>query len=124
MPGDLWPVHKGAVEGIPGVFAKNERSSVSVRTPDGLAVSVMVGAYNVGSIRLAADRELGFSRFGTWSPEGGAQPVAKTQELGVFELGSTVVLLIDKSLRAASGGSAFPVPGASVRMGEALAVPA
>lgn len=120
MPGDLWPVHKGAVEGIPGVFAKNERSSVSVRTPHGTAVAVMVGAYNVGSIRLAANKDLGHGSTGAWIPEGGNLAVAKADQLGVFELGSTVVLLLDKNLRAACGGDAFPEPGRAVRMGEAI----
>lgn len=120
IPGDLWPVNKGAVEGIPGVFAKNERSSVSVRTPRGMAVAVMVGAYNVGSIRLAANGELGRGTTGIWTPPGGSLAVAKAEQLGVFELGSTVVLLLDKNLRAACGGDAFPEPGRSVRMGEAL----
>ncbi|HQF53542.1 MAG TPA: archaetidylserine decarboxylase [Fibrobacteria bacterium] len=120
VPGDLWPVNKGAVEGIPGVFAKNERSSVSVRTPHGTAVAVMVGAYNVGSIRLAADKDLGHGTTGTWIPQGGSLAVAKADQLGVFELGSTVVLLLDKDLRAACAGDAFPEPGRSVRMGEAI----
>ena len=123
IPGDLWPVNKGAVEGLPGVFVKNERASVSVRTPHGMAVAVMVGAYNVGSIRLAANRELGFSTSGAWEP---SVPlvVAKGDELGIFELGSTVVLLIDKNLRQACGGGAFPSLGTPVRMGEALSFPA
>lgn len=123
IPGDLWPVNKGAVEGIPGVFVKNERSSVSVRTPEGLAVAVMVGAYNVGSIRLTANRELGFSRSGEWTPFEGPLVVAKADELGIFELGSTVVLLLDASLHEALGGGGFPEAGSPVRMGEAILSP-
>jgi len=123
IPGDLWPVNKGAVEGIPGVFVKNERSSVSVKTPQGYAVSVMVGAYNVGSIRLTANRELGFSRTGEWIPFDGAISVAKAEELGIFELGSTVVLLLDAALGKALGDGAFPPPGTSVRLGEEIFLP-
>lgn len=123
MSGDLWPVNKAAVEGIPGVFVKNERSSIVVDAPHGMAVAVMVGAYNVGSIRLTCNRDLGFSQTGAWSPESGKIPVAKVDELGIFELGSTVVLLIDKSLRAACSGKVFPVAGASVRLGETLSFP-
>lgn len=123
IPGDLWPVNKGAIEGIPGVFVKNERASVSVVAPEGLAVAVMVGAYNVGSIRLSANRELGFSRTGEWIPFEGGIGVSKADELGVFELGSTVVLLFDRSIVAALGATDFPVPGSSVRMGEAIFSP-
>ncbi len=120
IPGDLWPVNKGAVEGIPGVFVKNERSSVTVRTPQGVAVAVMVGAYNVGSIRLSCQKDLGFARSGAWTPPGGVQTVAQADELGVFELGSTVVLLLDRSLRQALGEGRFPAPGTAVRMGQAV----
>jgi len=123
IPGDLWPVNKGAVQGIPGVFVKNERSTVSVRTPQGMAVAVMVGAYNVGSIRLSCNRELGFSESGAWVPPDGAVPVSKGDELGVFELGSTVVLLVDKDLRAACAGKSIPVTDDPVRMGQALSLP-
>jgi phosphatidylserine decarboxylase len=123
IPGDLWPVNKGAIEGIPGVFAKNERTSISVRGENGLAVSVMVGAYNVGSIRLAANRELGFSHTGEWIPFEGGIGVAKADELGIFELGSTVVLLLDRSTATSLGAGGFPEPGTSVRMGEAIYFP-
>ena len=124
IPGDLWPVNKGAVEGIPGVFVKNERSSISVKTPQWYAVAVMVGAYNVGSIRLTANRELGFSRTGEWIPFDGAISVSKAEELGIFELGSTVVLLLDAALGKALGDGAFPPPGTLIRMGEAIFLPA
>ena len=124
IPGDLWPVNKGAVQGIPGVFVKNERSSVSVRTPQGMAVAVMVGAYNVGSIRLTCNRELGFSRTGAWTPLDGPVAVAKGDELGIFELGSTVVLLLDKQLAQACAGATVPVTDEPVRMGRALSLPA
>jgi phosphatidylserine decarboxylase len=124
IPGDLWPVNKGAIEGIPGVFVKNERTSVTIKAPDGLAVAVMVGAYNVGSIRLTSNRELGFSRTGEWIPFEEAVSVAKSDEMGIFELGSTVVLLLDASLGMALGVGAYPVPGASVRMGESIFPPA
>lgn len=122
IPGDLWPVHRQAVEGIPGLFARNERAWVAVRTPVGTAIAVMVGAYNVGSIRLTACPGLGRDLRGLWTPPAPAA-IAAGDELGIFEMGSTVVLLVDKALREASGGRAFPVPGASVRAGQALAFP-
>jgi len=119
IPGDLWPVHKAAVEGIPKLFVRNERAWVAVRTEHGLAVAVMVGAYNVGSIRLSSCPELGRSERGIWIPPTPV-PVAAGQELGIFELGSTVVLLVDKSLRHAACGADWPVLGDPVRTGTAL----
>ncbi len=44
IPGDLWPVNRAAVAGIPGLFVRNERAWVAVRDGHGLAVIVMVGA--------------------------------------------------------------------------------
>jgi len=122
IPGDLWPVNRSAVEGIPGLFVRNERAWVAVRNGHGLAVVVMVGAYNVGSIRLSACSELGRSLGGGWSP---AQPipVVAGDPLGVFEMGSTVVVLADRGMRRAAAGLAWPLTGASVRMGRSLPFP-
>lgn len=122
IPGDLWPVHRAAVEGIPGLFVANERAWVAVRSADGLAVAVMVGAYNVGSIRLTACPELGRSIQGAWAPPTPAVVVAG-DELGIFEMGSTVVLLVSRGLREKSGGMAFPETGKSVRCGMGMAFP-
>jgi phosphatidylserine decarboxylase len=120
--GDLWPVNRSAVEGIPGLFVKNERAWVALRTPHGLVVSVMVGAYNVGSIRLGACPEMGRIRTGEWTPSQPIQVVAGS-EMGVFEMGSTVVVLVDRAMRHAAAGLAWPLQGASVRMGRSLPFP-
>jgi phosphatidylserine decarboxylase len=122
VPGDLWPVNRSAVEGIPGLFVKNERAWVALRTPQGLVVSVMVGAFNVGSIRLGACPEMGRYRTGEWTPDGKIQ-VAAGSEMGIFEMGSTVVVLVDRAMRHAAAGLAWPLPGASVRMGRSLPFP-
>jgi len=54
LPGDLWPVNERAVEGVPGLFARNERVPVLGKTARGHVFAyVCVGALNVGSIRLA-----------------------------------------------------------------------
>lgn len=122
IPGDLWPVHRAAVEGIPGLFVANERAWVAVRSEEGLAVMVMVGAYNVGSIRLTANPELGRTEQGAWKPSGSTE-VRSGDELGIFEMGSTVVVLVGKSLREKSRGESFPETGRSVRCGMGIAFP-
>lgn len=122
IPGDLWPVNLPAVEGIPGLFVKNERAWVALRTPQGMAVAVMVGAYNVGSIRLGACPEMGRGRTGEWTPARPI-PVVAGSEMGVFEMGSTVVVLVDRSMRHAALGLAWPLSGAPVRMGRSLPFP-
>jgi phosphatidylserine decarboxylase len=122
IPGDLWPVNRAAVAGIPGLFVRNERAWVAVRNGHGLAVIVMVGAYNVGSIRLSACPQLGRSLRGGWSPARPI-PVLAGDPMGVFEMGSTVVVLVDLGMRRAAAGLAWPLPGASVRMGRSLPFP-
>lgn len=119
VPGDLWPVNRSAVEGIPGLFVKNERAWVAVRTPLGMVVAVMVGAFNVGSIRIGACPGLGRKRTGEWTPANPV-PVAAGSELGVFEMGSTVVVLVDRAMRGAAAGLAWPAHGGAVRMGRSL----
>ena len=122
IPGDLWPVNRSAVEGIPGLFVRNERAWVAVRNEHGLAVAVLVGAYNVGSIRLSDCPQPTGNLRGGWTP---AQPVPVRAGnlLGVFEMGSTVVVLVDRGMRKAAAGLAWPLAGASVRMGRSLPFP-
>lgn len=122
IAGDLWPVNRAAIEGVPGVFARNERAWVEVQTEHGHAIVVMVGAFNVGSIRLSSRPELGHGTTGDWVPSS-AISVASGDELGIFEMGSTVVVLLDESLRKATLGTSWPEPGSSVRMGAGLALP-
>lgn len=122
IPGDLWPVHRAAIEGVPGVFCRNERAWVEVETDHGRAIIVMVGAFNVGSIRLAARPGLGHGEVGDWIPTSPIAVVAG-DELGVFEMGSTVILVLDEALRQATLGTSWPTIGTSVRMGAGLALP-
>jgi len=122
IPGDLWPVNRSAVEGIPGVFARNERAWVEIETDHGRAIAIMVGAFNVGSIRLTAHPELGASERGDWIPSLPV-PVRAGDELGIFEMGSTVVLLLDEPLRQACAGSSWPTSDTPIRMGANLSFP-
>lgn len=123
IPGRLYPVNSLAVRHVPGLFAVNERVSVLIETKDhGRVAVVLVGAANVGRISLS------FSTLMTNT--GGAAlhetptrpiPIARGEELGAFNLGSTVVLLIaDPRLEAAPGLA----PGDLVRMGQKLFTPA
>lgn len=96
-PGTLWPVNGAAVRRVPSLFAVNERVATQIDTADGPVVAVMVGATNVGSIRLAYD-DLVTNRAGRRAAatleHSPPVPVARGDDLGVFELGSTVILLV------------------------------
>ena len=84
-----------AVARIPRLFAVNERVTTLLETAHGRIAVVMVGATNVGSIRLA------YEDFVTNRGAPGRHwrhrdlAIARGAHLGTFELGSTVVLLVE-----------------------------
>lgn len=120
IPGHLWPVNPLAVSNIDGLFAVNERliSYVENDALDDVAV-VMVGATCVGRMTLA---------FNDMATNGGFRrredlvlpspvEVEAGDELGMFNLGSTVVLVVGTSdFRFADGLEV----GTPVRMGQRL----
>jgi phosphatidylserine decarboxylase len=117
LPGRLFPVNGPAVRQIDGLFARNERVAVHLDSAAfGPVAVVLVGAANVGRITLSF-APLVTNRGGSGGRTEPATPVVLDRggELGVFHLGSTVVLLLaDPSLRPAA------VAGDLVRMGQAL----
>jgi len=112
LPGDRFSVN-------PNVLAKrrvldiNERCVLRFESERGPYVLVMVGALNVGRIRVT----------GVEPDHGGAlakpREVARGEELARFELGSTVVLFLPFEGLQPSPSLA---PGAVVRLGQPLAV--
>ncbi len=98
IPGDLWPVNQWSVENINKVFCVNERLIVDQETEFGKVKTVFVGATNVGQISLTLDAKVSSNIEGVVS---GAREfnytpgldVKKGDELGIFHMGSTVVML-------------------------------
>lgn len=119
--GTLYPVNRIGVEHVPGLFAKNERVVITQTTPRfGSVVTVMVGALVVGGIVVRFDPTLVSRRGAARGEVRYASPrpsVARGEELGSFELGSTAIVLIPKS----AGVVLDVVPGQPIRMGEAIA---
>lgn len=116
LPGTLWPVFPAAVRRITGLFAQNERAWVQVDTPVGTQQVVLVGAFGVGRIELGCCDLL--TNTGG-AAAGGDVSLTQTRgaELGIFHLGSTVVVL------NAPGTWRWGVAaGDSVRMGQRVAV--
>lgn len=83
---DLWPVHDESVAEIKDLFIANERVVVSLSTQLGPVETVFVGATNVGSIDI-------YKSVG--------DTVQKGEELGVFQFGSTVVMVYPKAMKIA-----------------------
>ncbi len=96
IPGDLWPVNQESVEKIDELFIRNERMVVEIATEFGPVAVVFVGATNVGSIELSFERSLRGNSQQSEVIEKTYRPpleIQKGQELGLFRMGSTVVVL-------------------------------
>jgi len=119
-PGTLWPVNRIGLEGVDGLFAQNERICAFMRASpgDALLCLVAVGATMVGKVRLTFDsletNQAGARAEQRRYPEG--IPLAKGEEWGRFEFGSTIVLLSEAGKVALD----LRPPGTAVRLGERI----
>ena len=121
IPGDLFSVNAATAASVAGLFARNERIACVFETTVGPVAVVLVGALFVGSMSLAWSGDVVAAPDGRprdVAPGGGPVTLDKGEELGRFNMGSTVILLfppgavqLEPSLTA----------GATVRMGERLA---
>ncbi len=107
MPGDLYPVNAIGERHVPSLFSKNRRVAIVIDTAQlGRVTVVMVGAIIVGRITVTAlpgsDVPLGNHLI---EPQ---LSVAKGDEIGVFHLGSTAIVFVERGV-AAFTRSAGPV---------------
>jgi phosphatidylserine decarboxylase len=119
VPGHLWPVNAASVRQVPSLFAVNERLVVHLDTPLGACALVAVGATIVGRVRASFDAAVPPTNLSGATMQHATYaaplPCEKGAELGAFEMGSTVILLLEPGrarLRLASGQR--------VRVGEAI----
>lgn len=115
VPGRLLPVTAAALLREPQLFARNERLIHHLDTRFGKMAVVMVAAFGVGHMSCAyrdvAVHPREIQRVACDPPA----RLRKGDELGVFHLGSTVVLLTQRRVRPTVDD--LPI---SVRMGQAL----
>ncbi len=121
VPGYLWPVNSWSVNAIDRLFAINERIVMWMKTPRGRAAVVMVGATNVGKITLTFDPEMVSNAvpWGTRRAEKRYQPplaFRAGQELGIFNMGSTVIVVYEKTVV----GPLAKTAAGQVRLGQPL----
>ncbi len=121
LPGRLWPVNPASVRTVPGLFAVNERLVTVLETPAGACALVAVGATVVGRVHAFYDPSVPHTNARGVAPSRhdypAPLPVEKGQELGAFEMGSTVILLFEPGRVRLDPRLA---PGARVRVGEPI----
>jgi len=109
--GDLYPVNSIGERHVDGLFVRNNRVVVYIDAPGlGRVAVVLVGATIVGRISVSLIPEPAVPPGDTVLP---AHPVRRGDEIGMFHLGSTAVVLFERgpNLTRAAG---------PVRMGEGL----
>ena len=125
VPGDLFSVNPTTAQGVPGLFARNERVVCVFESSLGAAkqnfVLVLVGATIVGSMATVWHGVVNPPRLPdvkTWRYADQHLLFKQGDEMGRFLLGSTVVMLFPE------GPLAFNpawTPGLAIRLGEKMA---
>ncbi len=119
IPGARYPVNPLSVRTVPQLFMRNERLVTYLRSPIGDVALVMVAATGVGNITVCYEQTLSTPAGG---PDRGAcayeqpKPLSKGEELGMFHLGSTVILLFEPGRVRVEANA-----GTSVRVGQCIA---
>lgn len=99
VPGSLYSVNDRTVRALPGLFTRNERVVVWLRTGIGPVCVVLVGALNVGSITTPWTGRIIPKKRGVVedvTPPPGESPIRldKGALLGWFDMGSSVIVLL------------------------------
>jgi phosphatidylserine decarboxylase len=123
LPGALFPVNAIGERHIPSLFSTNRRVAIVIDTPShGRVTVVMVGAMIVGRITVSAipGQDVPLGNHSIDPP----QVVARGDEIGIFHLGSTAVIFVERGVAEpwrtpSSGAPANAVPR-SIRLGEPL----
>ncbi|HDK37928.1 MAG TPA: phosphatidylserine decarboxylase [Thiolapillus brandeum] len=120
VPGDLFSVSEATLQLVPNLFARNERLICGFETAAGPMLVIMVGAIFVGSMETVWAGEIRGPRNGpsTWLYEKDQRIIlAKGEEMGRFNMGSTVITLFAKN--RIDWDKAF-THGVRVRMGQRI----
>ncbi len=120
IPGRLFSVANFTVNTIPGLFARNERCVCYFETEDGPMVMILVGAINVSAMEtvwhpgiIRADN----NAITSFDYTDKTITLQRGQEMGRFNLGSTVIILTTRQVQFDAAIQA----GEEVKLGQALA---
>jgi phosphatidylserine decarboxylase len=121
VPGKLFSVNPVTTRAVPRLFARNERLCCLFESDIGPLAVILVGAIFVSSIETVwgseylTPKEVAVSEFG---PPAMSVELKRGEELGRFNMGSTVIMLLPK------GHAHWPKSlkkGMRVKMGQAIA---
>lgn len=120
VPGRLFSVAPHTVRTVPRLFARNERVACQFKTDGGMMSMVLVGAINVAAIETVwaglvtppRGREISERGYG----DSMRIELDKGAEMGRFNMGSTVILLMEESVQWEDGLE----PGMALKMGQAI----
>lgn len=121
VPGDLFAVNPATVRQVDGLFARNERLVIRFENEHGPFCLVMVGAIFVGSMetvwqgKITPEYEPNIQH---WDYEEESIHFSKGDEIGRFNMGSTVVLLTTQGQLPDLGKIHADTP---IKMGQLLA---
>lgn len=137
--GRLYPVNERATRTIKNLYVENERVVLEGRWQEGYMAIAAIGATNIGSIKLFIEPDLRTNQprkkllqseapeERVYEPEGTGLSIKKGEEVAVFNMGSTVVLVFQapalKKQEDEASLSEFRFcvdKGDKIRMGEAL----
>lgn len=96
VPGDLFAVNPATVRNVEGLFARNERLIIRFENEHGNFCLIMVGAVFVGSMETVWEGKITPDYLPTikhWNYTDQHLTFQKGDEIGRFNMGSTVVLL-------------------------------
>jgi len=121
VPGRLLGVSDPLVRHVRSLFARNERVVTLFEGPRGPMAMVLVGAIGVGSIETVWSGEVTpprGQRIRQWDYRRRRIPLSTGEEMGRFNLGSTVILLFGE--QAGVRWSEERTAGTPIRLGERL----
>lgn len=118
ISGDTWNVNPVALRRVENLFCKNERAVIPLRlsTPDAHLALVPIAAILVASIRLHFIPVPLNLRYRGANDIACDTRLAKGQEMGYFETGSTIVMFASSNFEFSNN----LVQGSTIRVGEPL----
>lgn len=120
IPGRLFSVANHTVNTIPRLFARNERCACYFETEHGPMMMILVGAINVSAIETAWHGLVTTTgnKINRFEYKKGEVTLERGQEMGRFNLGSTVIVLTTEQFKL----DELMAPDKEVKLGQRLGI--